>query len=222
MRKVISLLALIGGALLIWKVSKSGATPLPVTPVKPVGSTSGFIGVLYSYSTHAIDPSGADIQYQFDWNDGTVSETPLQPSGATVQGSHIWSNPGTYQVRVGIIHWPNVSDWSEVLTVNIEVNPTALYVVDFQSILRGYDSTLNQYIFDHRTVIGNETNETKTGWLEWSSNMLNTVRRDISVPAHDSIAIEIPIWINFDIISQLIINLDTSWGEHKYIIITKP
>ena len=45
----------------------------PAIPSQPSGSVEGEIGLDYTYSTDTTDPEGDDIEYLFDWGDGTDS-----------------------------------------------------------------------------------------------------------------------------------------------------
>ena len=71
----------------------------PNTPSKPSGTSSGEVGVSYTYSTSATDPDGDQIKYIFDWGDGNTSETGFVSSGTTASEPHSWSIPGSYSVR---------------------------------------------------------------------------------------------------------------------------
>jgi len=96
----------------------------PNTPNIPTGPTTLLVGQSGTYSTYAVDPDGDQVQYGFDWNAGGSHEysgwTPLVPSGQTAGFSHLWSNPGTYLVRVQARdEHGSVSGWSTGLTVTI-------------------------------------------------------------------------------------------------------
>ena len=100
-------------------------------PVKPSisGPTNGRIGVSYTYTAITSDPDGDKIYYMFDWGDGTTSGW-LGPynSGQSVSASHIWSNQGSYVIKVKAIDDPNgdgdISDgiesvWSDPLPITM-------------------------------------------------------------------------------------------------------
>ena len=72
----------------------------PNTPSQPSGSSSGYTGTSYSYSTSATDPDGDQVKYYFDWGDGTGTWTNLVNSGQSASKSHSWNNAGTYNVKV--------------------------------------------------------------------------------------------------------------------------
>ena len=62
----------------------------------PSGSISGIPGQSYSYSTSATDPDGNQVQYMFDWGDGSTSVIGPFDSDISVTASHSWSKSGTY------------------------------------------------------------------------------------------------------------------------------
>ncbi|UCB57890.1 MAG: hypothetical protein JSV67_04585 [Thermoplasmatales archaeon] len=74
----------------------------PETPSIPSGPNSGREGVMYEYSTSAIDPDNHDIRYGWDWNgDGDIDEwTGYMNSGEIVTSEHTWITVGTYNVQV--------------------------------------------------------------------------------------------------------------------------
>lgn len=90
---------------------------IPSTPVGPISGVTNSI-FQYSYTTSSTDIDGDVIKYLFDWGDGTTIETTHYPSGSIVSGSHIWTNPGLYQVKVKAIDGSGLgSGWSETLSV---------------------------------------------------------------------------------------------------------
>ena len=95
----------------------------PLTPSTPSGSTSGYPGVLYTYSTSTTDPNENDVRYHFDWGDGSTNTTGWYASGSTASASHSWTSTGVFNVRV----WAKDEhdEWSgySSLTVSVTVNP---------------------------------------------------------------------------------------------------
>ena len=88
----------------------------------PSGSISGIPGQSYSYSTSATDPDGNQVQYMFDWGDGSTSVIGPFDSDISVTASHSWSKSGTYQVKAKAIDAdiPGItSGYSDPLTVTI-------------------------------------------------------------------------------------------------------
>ena len=92
----------------------------PNAPSRPTGFALGKIGTLYSYSTHATDPERNQIQYTFDWGDGTTKVTGLVSSGIRAALSHKWSKAGTYQVKALATDSKGASSgYSAILAVRI-------------------------------------------------------------------------------------------------------
>jgi hypothetical protein len=94
----------------------------PSTPETPSGSTSGEVGVQYTYTITAnSDPDGDGTYYKFYWGDGQSSLWlgPYNPS-ETVSASHVWNRSGIYDVVVKCRdgYWA-MSDISSSLPVNI-------------------------------------------------------------------------------------------------------
>jgi len=96
------------------------------TPTTPSGPTSGNAGTSYIYSTSgSSSSSGHDIQYSFDWRDGT--ESGWLPVGQA-SASKIWTSVGTFNVRVQArcaIDIGVVSSWSDILPVIITTDDIA-------------------------------------------------------------------------------------------------
>jgi len=109
--------------------SGGGYTPTPTNrppsaPTAISGPSSGYTGTGYSYSTAATDADGDNVQYEFDWGDGTSSWTSLVNSGYSASQSHAWSSPGMYYVRVQTTDaYGLTSGWSSAKTVTI-ASPT--------------------------------------------------------------------------------------------------
>jgi len=106
------------------KVKTPSPSDPPAKPSKPSGKNLGIWNVEYQYTSVTSDPNGDQIFYLFDWGDGSNSGW-LGPyaSGQTGVGSHIWTQLGTYAVRVKARDiWGAGSSWSEVLNVTITDN----------------------------------------------------------------------------------------------------
>jgi len=97
----------------------------PNKPAKPFGPTSGKRGVTYPYTTSTTDPDGDQVEYKFDWGDGTDSGW-LGPydSGDTCEASHKWSSVGGFSVKVKARDVPHFAEspWSEPLSVSMPRN----------------------------------------------------------------------------------------------------
>ena len=105
-----------------------GAHP-PNVPSTPSGSSSGYTATSYSYSTSATDPDGDQVKYNFDWGDGTTSETGFVNSGTPASKSHSWSSPGPYYVKAKATDSHGASSgWSNsrsVIITRLNHPPTA-------------------------------------------------------------------------------------------------
>ncbi len=100
-------------------VISAGSNQAPNTPSTPSGPTTRTIGQSGTYSTSAIDPDGDQVQYRFDWGDGTTSDwTELVASGTSASKSYSWSLSGTYVVTSQAKdEYGATSGWSSGLTV---------------------------------------------------------------------------------------------------------
>ena len=95
---------------------------VPNTPTKPSGSSSGYTGTRYTYSTSAIDIDGDKVRYYFDWGDGTGAWTNFVDSGQVVVKKHEWNEAGTYNVKVKAQDEHGAqSSWSQIKTVTIAI-----------------------------------------------------------------------------------------------------
>ncbi|MDD8012287.1 MAG: hypothetical protein PHX05_02280 [Acidobacteriota bacterium] len=89
-------------------------------PTIPTGPAAGTIGASYPYASGgSISDLGHDVQYKFDWGDGTDSGW-LAVGSATA--SHIWAAAGTYSVRTMArcaTHTASESLWSAACAILI-------------------------------------------------------------------------------------------------------
>jgi len=96
----------------------------PEIPTQPFGSEYGYIHFSYNYSTSSDDSDFDNISYGWDWNgDYIIDEwSNWYNSGDNCTISHIWNEPGTYNIRVKAkdIHYTE-SNWSIPLTVTITI-----------------------------------------------------------------------------------------------------
>jgi len=92
----------------------------PNTPSTPSGTTYGYTGTSYTYSTSTTDPDGDDVYYVFNWGDGSTTTIGPYASGVSVSASHTWGSSGTYDVKVKAKDvYGAWSGWSSSLTVSI-------------------------------------------------------------------------------------------------------
>ena len=92
-------------------------------PNKPTisGPSSGKKGNSYTYTATTNDPDNDQISYWFDWDDGTNSGwVGTYDSGQTAVKSHIWSQKGSYSIKVKAKDSSGKeSVWSDPLPINI-------------------------------------------------------------------------------------------------------
>ena len=90
------------GFSLVKNVVITGSNHVPNDPSTPVGPSSGDIGISYDYTTSTSDPDGDDVKYGWDWDgDYIIDEwTGFSSSGTPITTAHIWTSPGTYDIKV--------------------------------------------------------------------------------------------------------------------------
>jgi hypothetical protein len=94
-------------------------THRPNKPVTPIGETEGKFGNPYLYATSATDPDGDQLEYFWDWSDGTDSGwLGRYHSGDNCAITHTWVAQGNYNIKVKAkdIHGVE-SDWSDPLPI---------------------------------------------------------------------------------------------------------
>jgi outer membrane protein assembly factor BamB len=97
-------------------ISCLGPNNRPPKPNVPIGETLGKKLRSYEYQVEpVIDPDGDQVMYQWDWDDGSISEWLSTP-----QTSHIWTRLGTYEIKVRARDsYGTESVWSDALQVTI-------------------------------------------------------------------------------------------------------
>lgn len=97
----------------------------PNTPSTPIGPTEGEVGEEYRYTTNTTDPDGHQLRYKFDWDDESpLLWTAYSDSGVPINKTHIFSQAGTYMVKVKAQDfYGSESNWSEYHTVTITNTP---------------------------------------------------------------------------------------------------
>jgi hypothetical protein len=98
----------------------SGENLPPNKPSTPVGPSSGKAGKSYTYTTSVVDPDGDQLYYIWDWGDEISDWEGPYTSGDPISVSHIWSNQGTYSIKVKA---KDINDmegvWSDQFTVSM-------------------------------------------------------------------------------------------------------
>ncbi len=99
----------------------------PEKPETPDGTSSGKIGIEYTYSTSTSDADVDQIYYWFDWGDDTDSGW-LGPyiSGLECTASHTWTSQGNYEIRVKAKDVNGgQSEWSNPLEISMPKNKSS-------------------------------------------------------------------------------------------------
>lgn len=84
-------------------------------PTQPLinGPTEGLVGVEYDFTFVSEDPEEDDVMYIIDWGDETTTETDYYTSGQQVVVSHIWNEPGEFEIKAKAMDIYNGdSEWS--------------------------------------------------------------------------------------------------------------
>ena len=96
----------------------------PDNPSIPSGPSSGRPGTNYAYIVSAFDHDGDQINYTFDWGDGTTSIIGPVDSGTKASANHSWSKAATYQIRANATDsLGKSSGWSDPLIVTLNNPP---------------------------------------------------------------------------------------------------
>jgi len=120
------------GPLWTFKTALAGNNP-PFKPSRPTGPSTGRIHVSHSYKAQTTDPDLDKVYYLFDWDDGTRSGW-LGPydSGQPVYASHVWTSPGTYQIKVKAKDTIGLeSSWSDPLSLTMPKSVISLFLWRF-------------------------------------------------------------------------------------------
>jgi len=108
----------------------------PNQPSRPYGSTGGYAGVEFTYTSSTIDPDGDQIWFMFDWGDSTNSGW-LGPytSGDTCEAKHTWQEKNNYNIIVKAKDDSGKeSSWSDPLPITIRYSFNTL-ILQFLKLL---------------------------------------------------------------------------------------
>jgi len=100
----------------------------PNKPSTPIGPVTGKAGEKCTYQSQTIDPEEDQVEYLFNWGDGTNSGW-LGPynSGEACEASHTWIKRGTYNVKVRARDTEELeSEWSDPLIVSMPRNKAVI------------------------------------------------------------------------------------------------
>ncbi len=145
----------------------------PGNPSTPSGPSSGIPGISLTYAVSAIDPDGDQINYTFDWGDGTTSIVGPVDSGTMTNANHIWSKAATYQIRANATdNKGRSSGWSESLTVVLNTPPDIPSTPSGQS--SGRPGTLYTYTVSATDPDGDQINYT-FDWGDGTTSIIGPV-----------------------------------------------
>jgi hypothetical protein len=106
------------------KIWRGSINSPPDTPSKPTGPTNGDVGKEYTFKTSTTDPQNDNISYLISWGNEESDWIGPYASGETVEFTHIWNEPGTYNVSVKARDDEYLeSVWSEVSPIQILALP---------------------------------------------------------------------------------------------------
>ncbi len=95
----------------------------PNKPDKPWGPDFAMKGVAYSCSTQTVHPDGNQIEYQFDWGDGSQSQwSGLMDGGVPYADTHTYSIEGQMSIRARArASGSKETEWSDPLSIYCNV-----------------------------------------------------------------------------------------------------
>ncbi len=102
-------------------------TLIVTTPYTPNGFNSGYVGERINFNTGgSICSNGDDVEYQFDWGNGELSDWN------TGSLYYTYTNPGTFNIKARARsqqHTDITSNWSSNLQIDISVSENTMYNV---------------------------------------------------------------------------------------------
>ncbi len=98
----------------------AGCGQAPDVPEPPRGPARWRRGIAEACTTVTTDPSGRQVQYQFDWGDASQSQwSPRLDPGVPWSDTHSYREPGSYSIRVRARNDRRTSRWSAPLVVMV-------------------------------------------------------------------------------------------------------
>jgi hypothetical protein len=138
----------------------------PLYPPTIEGPHYGKTNTTYTFSLGTItDPNGDLFYCLWDWGDGQSGWLGPYDSGETITGSHAWSEPGNYTIKVKLKDiYGAESDWSAPFSIVIVQLKTAFFLGIFESINQTDDLIIlqvgpfivlpsNQIFYSGRTIV---------------------------------------------------------------------
>jgi len=129
-----------------------GTSHPPEAPIL-YGPDLGAINLWYTFCINSIvNPNGDEFLVICDWGDGNISEwqDPLIP-GQNISGSHMWTRPGVYGIRVYVKDvWGARSPWSNLHNITIVDNkpPTTPTITGPNRVRKGVTYVYNAFAID--------------------------------------------------------------------------
>jgi len=125
-------------------------TVIITTPPNPPvvdGTNNGKSGSEYEYTFSAIDPNDDNVYFYIDWDDGHVDEwIGAYASGEEVKLKHIFSEEGSYEIRVKAKDIYNVeSEWT-VLEVSMPKNKNLMNNLRFFIFLQEFHLVISHIL----------------------------------------------------------------------------
>ena len=141
-------------------------------PSQPIitGATLGDPGKSYEYTALSNDSNGDQISYQFDWDDGNISQWQnFSEPNIIVKQSHTWTQEGGYFVRIMARDiFNNESDLGTLL-FRTETLPPIIHSVTATPHTVGFGSNIS--------ISANITDNMTSNW-----SGINTVKVNITYP----------------------------------------
>jgi outer membrane protein assembly factor BamB len=104
----------------------------PLVPDAPRGPAQSLPTIAVSCTTSTTDASGAQVSYQFDWDDGQKSQwSQFMNGGLQYADSHSYANIGSYRIKVRAKNSKKASAWSDPLIVNVVAEGRVVWSVGF-------------------------------------------------------------------------------------------
>jgi len=114
-RRLLPVLLIALAALLVGACGKA-----PLVPDAPRGPAQWLRNVSAACTTSTTDPSGVQVSYQFDWDDGAKSQwSQFMDGGVPFADTHSYANKGSFAIKVRAKNSKKASGWSDPLDVNV-------------------------------------------------------------------------------------------------------
>jgi outer membrane protein assembly factor BamB len=115
----------------------------PAVPDKPTGASTIQVGAVETCSTKTTDPSGSNVRYEFDWDDGTTSGWgSLVTQNFVYSDTHTFAHSGSFAIKARAQNATNaMSGWSDTMRVVALSGETTLKWV-YAYLSEGTDSVV--------------------------------------------------------------------------------